>query len=155
MRQIANKLAIGLGVLAACTMTAATAEVNWSSIRGKVEKELDQLNTDRIQLFAKCGDIGFQVYLSAGPENGVREALETAGRSRLRAARIYKPSPEPVNGVLMLSVNVIRGVAFSYRVWFEKPQVDKMAGFEFADWSPTGWTRGAIAGTTDTRAKFP
>ena len=50
----------------------------------------------------------------------------------------------------MVSVTVAGDRAFAYDVWFEKMQIDTMADMGFADWSPTGWTRGAVGIGTDT-----
>ena len=107
---------------------------------------------DNFQLYVnKCDPIGIDVYFTG--EKGIRltkESIETAARSRLRAAHLYGSKPGPVSGILLISVVVARWdePVFHYRIWFTKQQLDKMS--QLTSWSPTGWTRGAlIVGSSD------
>ena len=65
-----------------------------------------------------------------------QDSVETAVRSRLRAARLYKDDPDWVVGILRVQVSTYR-VAFSVQIWFEKEQIDKMTGAE--GWSRSDW----------------
>ena len=140
-----------LGALTVLMMLlyASMAGAEDSRTRAMAE-EAEQFITDRVHLFANCSDVGIDVYLSADAGEELRTSLETAARSRLRGARIYKAPPGPVEGILKVDVTVAGDVAFTYHVWFEKMQTDTMADLGFADWSPTGWTRSAVGTSTDT-----
>ena len=70
-----------------------------------------------------------------------QDSVETAVRSRLRAARLYKDDPEWVVGVLGVRVSTY-SIAFSVQIWFEKEQIDKMTGVE--GWSRAGWGKSLL-----------
>ena len=96
---------------------------------------------ENFQLYvSECNLIGIEIYFKV--HKGValtRKSIETAARSRLRAARLYGGLSDPVSGVLAISV-VATSWGSHYRVWFLKRQLDEMS--QISNWSPAGWTRG-------------
>jgi len=78
---------------------------------------------DRFQLWNDCGPVGLLVEglpNDAADIGLTKDAIETAVRSRLRAARIYESSADPY---LYVNVNVF-GHAFSISIYFNKPLFD-------------------------------
>lgn len=124
-------------VLAFCPFAEAWAE---ERIPLAARAEAERITTEMIHLFAECGSVGLAVYVQDGEQIRLKEeSVKTAARSRLRSARLYKAPPAPVGGMLRVSVLVGRedNRAFTYRVWFEKRQLDNKTSI--SDWSPTGW----------------
>lgn len=100
---------------------------------------------DFFQLFTECGRIGLLVVVEDGEEIGLtKEAVETASRSRLRAARIFSPSPDPMSGLLFVYVNIGDDDmnVFSHRAQFAKFLFDDYTGLRRL--SPAGWTYGGL-----------
>ena len=84
-----------------------------------------------------------------------KEGIETAVRSRLRGARIFKDdldrrrsiSPPPkVNGFLQVSVT-LTAASLGMSMRFEKVMTDEASGY--VGWTPTGWWRGLLGGHAD------
>lgn len=83
-----------------------------------------------------CAPIWLHTELHGDDANLSQDSIETAVRSRLRAARLYEDDPEWVVGILRVNVSTYKA-AFSVQIWFEKEQIDKMTGVE--GWSRAGW----------------
>lgn len=107
----------------------------------EISARADQIMRDMIELSTECGLVGLTVYVQNGQAAGLsKESVETAARSRLRSARLYNDSPGEVGGVLRIQVLLVpERKAYTYRVWFEKQQIDKESGIH--DWSPSGWEK--------------
>ena len=98
-----------------------------------------RVTRDMIELVTDCALVGLTVYVQDGQVIGLsEESIETAARSRLRSARLYKDPPIKVGGVLRIDVLLLPGSrAYTYRMWFEKQQLDTIS--RIRDWSPSGW----------------
>ena len=104
-------------------------------------------------LWNECQPIAFSVHLQGKNEGSkiglTKEAIETAVRSRLRGARIFRNNPDLRSQSLTLERNgflqVQVGLGGTYVTWsirFEKLMMD--GATDLFGWTPTGWRRGAF-----------
>ena len=102
--------------------------------------------------------IAFSVHLQGKNEASkiglTKEAIETAVRSRLRGARIFRDNPDrsqlPTRerryGFLQVSVTLTT-VSLGMSTRFEKVMTDEASGV--VGWTPTGWWRGLLGEHAD------
>ena len=73
--------------------------------------------------------VGLIVYVQDGDEIRLtEEAVEIAARNRLRSARLYAAPGTQAMGILQVSV-LLGEDEFTYRLWFEKEQLDLIPHF--------------------------
>ena len=113
---------------------------------------------EAFELWNDCQPIAFSVHLQGKTEASkiglTRESIETAVRSRLRGARIFRNNPDlrsqPLtlerNGFLQVSV-ALTTASLGMSMRFEKVMTDEASGHD--GWTPTGWRRGLIGGHAD------
>lgn len=115
-----------------------------STASERIKSLAERLTTDIIQLGTECGRVGLVVRVHDSEENQLtEEAVSIAARSRLRAARLYAAPGTQAMGILQARV-MLSEDEFTYRLWFEKEQLDLMSGIR--DWSPTGWDQWRFGG---------
>ena len=113
---------------------------------------------DLFKLWNECQPIAFSVHLQGKNEASkiglTKEAIETAVRSRLRGARIFRNNPDlrsqspkrERNGFLQVQVHL--GATYvSWSIRFEKLMTDWPT--DLLGWTPTGWRTGAFGGHRD------
>ena len=109
---------------------------------------------EAFKLWNDCRPIAFSVHLQGKNEASkiglTKEAIETAVRSRLRGARIFRDNPDlrsqlPTRerryGFLQVQVH-LGGTYVSWSIRFEKLMTDLAT--DLVGWTPTGWRRGAF-----------
>ena len=114
---------------------------------------------EAFRLWNDCQPIAFSVHLQGENEASkiglTKEAVETAVRSRLRSARIFKDDPDrrrsislppTVNGFLQVSVTLTTA-SLGMSMRSEKVMTDEASGY--VGWTPTGWRRGLLGGHAD------
>ena len=113
---------------------------------------------EAFKLWNDCQPIAFSVHLQGKSEASkiglTKEAIETAVRSRLRGARIFRNNPDlrsqPLtlerNGFLQVSVTLTTA-SLGMSMRFEKVMTDEASGY--VGWTPTGWRRGLLGGHAD------
>ena len=114
---------------------------------------------EAFELWNDCQPIAFSVHLQGKNEASkiglTKEAIETAVRSRLRSARIFKDDPDrrrsislppKVNGFLQVSVT-LTAVSLDMSMGFEKVMTDEAS--RYVGWTPTGWWRGLLGEHVD------
>ena len=113
---------------------------------------------EAFKLWNDCQPIAFSVHLQGKSEASkiglTKEAIETAVRSRLRGARIFRNNPDlrsqPLtlerNGFLQVSVTLTTA-SLGMSMRFEKVMRDEASGY--VGWTPTGWRRGLLGGHAD------
>ena len=118
------------------------------------DREADGL----FKLWNECRPIAFGVHLQGedkAEEIGLtKEAIETAVRSRLRGARIFRDNPDlrsqslmpDKNGFLQVRVH-LGGPAVSWSIRFEKLMTDWAT--DLVAWADTGWQTGAFGAHRD------
>ena len=107
------------------------------------------------KLWNECRPVAFGVYLQVEDEAKeiglTKRAIETAVRSRLRGARIFRDSPDPRSQSPMLQENGFLDVQihlgntnFLYSIQFEKLMTDWAT--DLVGWTDTGWKSAAFGG---------
>ena len=110
----------------------------------------DARDLDRFGLWSACGPIDMKVFGSRTGTTAIslaKDTIETAVRSRLRAARLYN-KPESMSW-LFVTVDVVGG-AFHIQFDYSKPVTDHITGI---DWAATTWKAG-VTGTHGENADF-
>ena len=108
---------------------------------------------DKFRLWTGCGPIGLRVYVQNGNVVGLtKETIEITARDRLRNARIYEDPIGTADGILRISVLLMKegDSTFAHMVWLEKLQFDKSS--DLTSWSSTDWREwafGTHAGNAD------
>lgn len=113
---------------------------------------------EAFKLWNDCQPIAFSVHLQGKSEASkiglTKEAIETAVRSRLRGARIFRNNPDlrsqsltlERNGFLQVSVTLTTA-SLGMSMRFEKVMRDEASGY--VGWTPTGWRSGLLGEHAD------